>query len=86
MSELLDPEVELALAAFSLGLVLGIRSRARKMRQLRRQAERTAEMYELIRELHAWTMDTTMNCSVRDDGWFEEYLTKARFINIVNKA
>jgi hypothetical protein len=86
MSERLDPEVELVLAVFSLGLILGIHLRERKNRQIRRQAQRNAEMYELIRDLHVWTMETTMNCSVRDEGWFDEYLTRARFINIVNRA
>lgn len=86
MSERLDPEVELVLMVFTLGLGLGLHMRSRKNRQIRRQAERNAEMYSLIRDLHVWTMETTMNCSMRDEGWFDEYLTRARFINIVNRA
>lgn len=86
MSKRLGAEVELTLAVFSLGLILGIHLREHKNRQIRRQAQRNAEMYELICDLHVWTMETTMNCSVRNEGWFDEYLTRARFINIVNRA
>lgn len=86
MSDRLDPDLELALAAFSLGMALGYRSRRRKNREIKRQAERTAEMNRLIGELHAWTMESTKNCSVREEGWFDEYLTRAKFINIVNET